>query len=503
MESLQLNTGTLLTVAASLIALRIAYTIIYRLYLSPLAKIPGPKLAALTFFYEFYYDVVKRGRFLWKIQDLHRQYGPIVRINPYEVHINDDSFYDEIYASGPHHPRNKVRFMSTHDESMFDSYAAETHRVRRAALSGSFSKQSIRALEPQILQTVQQLAGRMNSLIQSGEAVNIKALYSGLTMDVIAQYCFGESMDNMKQDQFGKELLDFFHEMPQAHPVGRMFPWLFDIIQRIPISYLAKLDPKLQPLADYDKKISGQISDVLAKEKKDGIRTVFHEMRDSKQLPLADKTLERFKSEAAIFLGAGTETTAAALTTLSFHLTENPDMLATLRKELQTVMGDADSPVTVAKLEPLSYLTGVIQEGIRLSFGVPGRLPRYAPTEDLVYAGYKLPRGTRMSSSSYLIDTNEEHYPDPFKFDPERWTHGKASLSRHFVPFCRGSRQCIGMNLAYAELYLTVATIFSRFDLELVGTTRRDVEIAHDFFVGMPPLNSKGVMVRVVKDRSE
>jgi cytochrome P450 len=163
-------------------------------------------------------------------------------------------------------------------------------------------------------------------------------------------------MDNMKQDQFGKELLDFFHEMPQAHPIGRMFPWLFDIIQKIPISYLAKLDPKLQPLADYDKKISGQISDVLAKEKKDGIRTVFHEMRDSKQLPEADKTLERFKSEAAIFLGAGTETTAAALTTLSFHLTENPDMLTTLRKELETVTADASSPITVAKLEPLPYL---------------------------------------------------------------------------------------------------------------------------------------------------
>ncbi|KAF5243380.1 hypothetical protein FANTH_8202 [Fusarium anthophilum] len=502
MEALQLNTRTLLAVAASLIALRITYAIIYRLYLSPLAKIPGPKLAALTFFYEFYYDVIKRGKFLWKIQDLHRQYGPIVRINPYEVHINDDTFYDEIYASGPHHPRNKVRFMSTHDESMFDSYTAETHRVRRAALSGSFSKQSIRALEPQILQTIHQLAGRMSSLRESGETVNLKALYSGLTMDVIAQYCFGESMDNMKQDQFGKELLDFFHEMPQAHPIGRMFPWLFDIIQKVPISYLAKLDPKLQPLADYDKKISGQISDVLAKEKKDGIRTVFHEMRDSKQLPQADKTLERFKSEAAIFLGAGTETTAAALTTLSFHLTENLDMLATLRKELETVMGDGDSPITVAKLEPLPYLTGVIQEGIRLSFGVPGRLPRYAPTEDLLYAGYKLPRGVGPHSSlpRQILTLLDSH---PFKFDPERWIHGKAGLSRHFVPFCRGSRQCIGMNLAYAELYLTVATIFSRFDLELVGTTKRDVEIAHDFFVGMPPLDSKGVMVRVVKDRSE
>ncbi|CAG7561048.1 unnamed protein product [Fusarium equiseti] len=462
MKDFQVNTTTVLTLGVCLITLRFIWVIIYRLYLSPIAGVPGPKLAALTFFYEFYYDAICRGRFLWKIQELHRQYGHIVRINPYEVHINDANFYDEIYANGPHRPRNKVRFMSTHDESMFDSFKAETHRVRRAALSGSFSKQSIRALEPRILDTICQLTSRMSNLNGTEEVVNLKALYSGLTMDVIAQHCFGESMDNMKQDKFGKELLDFFHEMPQAHPIGRMFPWLFDIIQKVPISFLAKMDPKLQPLADYDKKISGQISDVLAKEKQDGIRTVFHEMRDSKQLPEADKTLVRFKSEAAIFLGAGTETTAAALTTLSFHLAENPDLLARLREELKTVMG---APITVAKLEQLPYLT-------------------------------------RMSASSYLIDTDEEHYPDPFRFDPERWMHGKASLSRHFVPFCKGSRQCIGMNLAYAELYLTVAKVFSRFDMELVRTSRRDVEIAHDFFVGMPALDSKGVFARVVKDHS-
>ena len=47
----------------------------YRLFLSPISSIPGPKLAACTFWYEFYYDVVKRGRYTWKIADLHKQYG--------------------------------------------------------------------------------------------------------------------------------------------------------------------------------------------------------------------------------------------------------------------------------------------------------------------------------------------------------------------------------------------------------------------------------------------
>ena len=78
----------------------VLYLAISRLYLSPVASIPGPRLAALSFWYEFYYDVILRGRYTWKIAELHEQYGPIIRINPFEVHIHDPDFYDELYVSG-------------------------------------------------------------------------------------------------------------------------------------------------------------------------------------------------------------------------------------------------------------------------------------------------------------------------------------------------------------------------------------------------------------------
>lgn len=52
-----------------------AIVAVYRLYLCPIAKFPGPKLAALTFWYEFYYDVVKRGKYTFKIKELHEEYG--------------------------------------------------------------------------------------------------------------------------------------------------------------------------------------------------------------------------------------------------------------------------------------------------------------------------------------------------------------------------------------------------------------------------------------------
>jgi hypothetical protein len=65
----------LLTLGVAASVLYILALLTYRLYFSPIAKFPGPKLAALTFWYEFYYDVIKRGRYTWKIGELHQKYG--------------------------------------------------------------------------------------------------------------------------------------------------------------------------------------------------------------------------------------------------------------------------------------------------------------------------------------------------------------------------------------------------------------------------------------------
>ena len=65
----------LVTVAVSALLAVIGYGIYQRLFASPIAHIPGPKLAAFTFWYEFYYDVVQKGRYEWKIKQLHEQYG--------------------------------------------------------------------------------------------------------------------------------------------------------------------------------------------------------------------------------------------------------------------------------------------------------------------------------------------------------------------------------------------------------------------------------------------
>ena len=96
-----------------------AVQIIYRLYFHPLANFPGPKLAAITWWYEIYYEIILRGQYTFKLGELHKEYGisclvvagsgvfkcswqlqgPILRLNPDSLHINDPDYYDVVFSN--------------------------------------------------------------------------------------------------------------------------------------------------------------------------------------------------------------------------------------------------------------------------------------------------------------------------------------------------------------------------------------------------------------------
>lgn len=103
----------------------------------------------------------------------------------------------------------------------------------------------------------------------------------------------------------------------------------------------------------------------------------------------------------------------------------------------------------------------------------------------------------------YSIAHDEKLYPDSFTFKPERWLNnpkgpdGQKYLSRYMVSFSKGSRSCVGMHLAYAEVYIALATVFRRFSFELFETDRTAVDCHSDMFVPHPKHGTKGVRVMV------
>ncbi|KAI9778818.1 MAG: hypothetical protein M1839_007908 [Geoglossum umbratile] len=493
-----------LSAAAALSLLYILSGAIYRLYFSPVAKFPGPKLAALTFWYEFYYDVVKRGRYTWEIGRMHQKYGPIVRINPYELHIDDPDYYDEIY-SGPTKKRDKWEWsakMLGNPLSVLGTVSHDHHRLRRSALNPYFSKRSVARLEPLIQSLIDSLCARFREARKLGEPVNLGDAFSALTVDIITEYAFSKSYACLSKPEYASEWAALLISVSQATHLNKQFGWLLPVMKAMP-EWLVKLtNPLMLSMIYFQKDLDTQIRAILDGEndeyKTSTHPTIFHELLNSDLGP-EEKTLQRLSEEGQTVIGAGTITTAHFLKTITFHLLSNPDILHKMKTELASVIPNPGSSVPLRQLEKLPYLSAVVSEGFRVSYGVTSRLPRVSPDSALVFNEWEIPPGTPVSMTSIFMHDNPRLFPNPREFNPERWLKGNSEgrLEKYLVNFSKGTRGCVGINLAHAEIYLTLASVFTQFDLELYQTTREDVDVAHDFFNPSPRLDSKGVRVLV------
>lgn len=230
-------------------------------------------------------------------------------------------------------------------------------------------------------------------------------------------------------------------------------------------------------------------------------------------MPAHEKSIPRLVNEGLVMIGAGTVTTAHVLSRTLYHILANPPVLARLQRELQDAFPD-NAPLspkeTLVQLDRLPYLGAVIKEGLRLSHAITHRNGRVAPDRALQYQDWTIPPGTVVSMTAFLVHIDPAIFPEPQQFLPERWLkpadskgesegEGGKAFERYLLPFNRGSRICLGMNLADAEVKMTLAAVIRRFELELFETERGDVDAVHDFIAGGARLDSKGVRVVIRK----
>ena len=182
-----LQSLSLFQAAIGAILIGLTYTLtlaIRRIYFSPISHFPGPKLAIATFWYQFYYDVLLSGQYIWKVRDLHKKYGPIVRINPYELHVNDPDFLEDIYVGPGTHKRDKWAFttngLGVPDATLMTN-PHDLHRVRRAALNPFFSKTSVRKLQSLIDAKIDLFLERFEEFQKDGEVMIVNIAFAALT----------------------------------------------------------------------------------------------------------------------------------------------------------------------------------------------------------------------------------------------------------------------------------------------------------------------------------
>ncbi|KAF2730915.1 benzoate 4-monooxygenase cytochrome P450 [Polyplosphaeria fusca] len=473
---------------------------IYNLYFHPLAGFPGPWWAHVSTLHEFYYDVVQGGLYTKVIHQMHEKYGPIVRITPRELHISDATYFHEIYT-GPSRLRTKdAEFVKNIPlpTSMVNTINHELHRKRRSYLSNFFSKQSINGIEFLMQEKVDRMVARLKQDCQSGKTVEMYYVSSSLTSDIISHYSYGESFGLLDDPEYSGTSVDGSNSLLKSLHILRFFPFLVVVMKPLPL-WLAKLiSPELGSIVEFGDYLSARAKQAVASPQALGLSkgTVFEALL-SPEIPVHERTTQRLADEAMLVQLAGTDTTSRALTSVVYRLLGNQRTLVKLKAELKTSMPTPDSTIYLKELEKLPYLTAVLSESLRMLY-LASRAPRIAPTETLQYKQWTIPAGSVMGASLYLSQHDPAYYPDPYVFRPERWLEAAARGEKlPLFIFGHGARSCLGLNLAWAELYLATAALFRKFDMEAVKGGDVGFDNYREFGFGFSKEGKFGMKVRI------
>jgi cytochrome P450 len=170
----------------------------------------------------------------------------------------------------------------------------------------------------------------------------------------------------------------------------------------------------------------------------------------------------QLKDEVMTFLLAGHETTANALAWLFHELSRRPDVAARLEAEVDGVTGGR--LVTHDDLPALPLVGNTVQEALRLH--PPAWVIERLALEDDVVAGFVVPKGAIVMLSPWTTHRHAAFWPDPERFDPDRWAAGRSPPKGAYFPFGGGQRQCIGEEFALLELRLVLARVVQAVRLE-------------------------------------
>lgn len=187
---------------------------LYRIYLHPLSRYPGSKVAAASAaWYEWYWNFHRPGQLLFEIERLHQRYGPVIRIGPDDLHINDPEVFQDVTRVGSKFLKdpkfyNFISFPST-SIGLTDPVA---HRIRRQVLTPAFSPARVQELAPFVKKKVDRLMARLEGFAKSSAPIDVNAASKAFTMDIISKILFGQEVGCLDEEDFRNDFVRYIRE---------------------------------------------------------------------------------------------------------------------------------------------------------------------------------------------------------------------------------------------------------------------------------------------------
>jgi cytochrome P450 len=328
-------------------------------------------------------------------------------------------------------------------------------RAQRKVVQPAFHRQRLAGMTASMADAIDFMLERWEMFFARGDAFDLSAETSQLALDVVGRTLFSDDLRE-EAKTLGQVLVDIFNYVNYALNHFLVVPRFIPTARNRALSRaLRELDRLLYGLIDRRRaKSSGDnTGDLLALllEAYGGDPTKRGELRDN----------------LGTMLGAGTETTAVALSWAWYLLAKNPEAERMLRNEINSVLG-ARRP-TFDDLARLAYTRMVINETLRLYPPAPA-ISRTAIGEDEV-CGFRIRSGSTVLTSQWVTHRSPLYWEEPEKFDPQRFTP-ECSQGRHdyaYYPFGGGPRMCIGDRFSLMEQTLALAMTAQRFRVRIDG----------------------------------
>ncbi|KAH9000790.1 putative P450 monooxygenase [Lactarius hatsudake] len=454
------------------------FSAFYNVYLHPLARFPGPRLAAASKFWLAYQEFV-RGISLSDLRDeLHDQYGALPPIGA-GLHFSNPHAYNEIYNVKNKWDKDTAVYRAFGmDESSACFIKYKDAKIRRDVLSPMFSRSSILKMQDLIQERVNIFSDALAEQYAAGKSSNVYLGFRCFATDVLMHFCYDKSLEATRTPDFEAEIVLALDETVPVLSLCKYSSMLAFLVHRFP-AWLAKStgSPVLAALFHLREILAAQIDAVLRNPSELELAAhpiIYHALLS----PEANKgrpppSRKSLMDEAGILLGAGADTTGVALTTITHHR---------LRAELRAAWPVLEDVPRYEMLERLPYMTAVIKEGLRM-FPSAVAHPRVVPPEGAVISGSFIPGGTVVGQSFVFVHRSPIMYERPEEFLPERWLGPEAKACEAALSvFSKGPRSCFGVNLAYIKMYTVLAHLFRRFDPQrddsrfYSGTVQRGVD---------------------------
>ncbi|KAL4745630.1 hypothetical protein BDW72DRAFT_186361 [Aspergillus terricola var. indicus] len=451
--------------------------LVYRAFFHPLRNFPGPFGARLSKFWSLNKVLETNIRWYRALDALHKQYGDFVRTGPRELVIFDAAAitpvlgFASVTSKGPFYDSMETSVNTTRDR--------EFHRKRRKVWDNAF-KISLADYAPRVEEFTSQLLVRISNNL--GKPILVNDICIHYSYDVMSALAFGEPMGYIKGDSndTAKSVLDNIQKGVDAIGLLLHVPWLMGMLT----TFSWAIGP-MHEWNEYSEKLV-----IQRKNMKTPKPDLFSHLLDHTEDTAAGRSL--LNSECRLIVGAGSDTTATALTFLLVNLTLYPEWLQRLRDEVDPIFASSD--FNCARTQPV--LDAIINESMRLSPSVFFGSQRETPPEGMKIGDTFIPGGTIISIPVYQVGRDERNFVHATEFLPERW-YSKPELiinKNAHMPFLTGPFNCAGRNLAMMELRSVVARVAHKFDIAFPPGSNFDANeyfgrIKDHFVSGAPPQN--------------